>query len=385
LGWLITANSEKIDFELKINDDIFVPGENLNVSLKTPILDPNSNYTLFLYAPNDPDNYYHENMQQYPNDDFIYSIPPNLEGNWTLYYCWNNDTDAGVESQTFIVSGTGIIAPGGGGGDGGGGTTVVEGLDPLLVLIVAIIIIAAVVAGLASYQVVKIRKIKQEQFYEKLRNKFSDILSLNYLMVTDKKAGLNLYEQFFAGKAIDATLISGFLEAIRNFGIELTGTYRQSQTVKLEFQESKILMSEFKDFRIIIVMSDVPSEDFVDSIGDLSIDIENTYGDSIRKFRGGDISQFLGIRDLIEKNLNISFIYPLKIAETEGLELTSMETAMVNKAQSIMRQNNLDHFFATFLMPDQQYDPKKTETIFNLISKKVFVPVKLNFSKNSKS
>ena len=371
--WIIIANSPNIGIILNgIEADYDAGGEFL-CGVNNPL---QGNYTFFLFYSTFER---YSNITSYSgpgNVEFNYLIPtsgPN--GEWEAIVYWNNDTDASVQSQTFTVSGATMIISGDNGGGGGGGTTV-TGLDPLLVYTIVLITIIGAVGGLTSYQAAKRIKKKRDLELQKLHSKFIDILSLNYLLVVDKKTGLNVYEQFFAGKAIDASLISGFLEAIRNFGIELTGTYSQSQTVKLEYQESKILMSEFKDFRLIFVMTEVPSEDFINSITKLSYDINQSFGELIQNFKG-DTTPFRAISQFVEKNFNVSFIAPLTIRDVGDIKLKDAEIAMINKAKSIMKQNNLNFFFTSFLLPEQTYDPKKTRIVFNLIEKKVFVPTKL--------
>ncbi|MFX0069483.1 MAG: hypothetical protein ACFFAO_00115 [Candidatus Hermodarchaeota archaeon] len=378
IPWEITAQSPDIPVSTSTINSGYSAGEEISFEVLSP---KDGNYTFVLYQTGGVEK--NRNVTVYTGSGSIiysYILPLSAtNGDWEIYIYWNNETDAGVEFQSFTVSGGSSppIVSGGGGGGGDGSTTVVTGLDPFLVLIISILIVAGVVGGLTSYQMVKRVKKKRDLFYKKLYNKFVDILSLNYLMITNKVSGLNVYEQFFAGKVIDPALISGFLEAIRNFGIELTGTYTQSQTVKLEYQDSKILMNEFKAFRIILVMTQNPSEDFISSIVNLSYEIEQRHGEAIRNFMGGNTEIFRDINQIIEKHLNTSFIYPLKVEELPGTKLNSTETSMVNKAKVIMKQNNLGYFFTTFLMPDQKYDPKKTKAIFSLIDKKIFVPTKL--------
>ena len=57
-----------------------------------------------------------------------------------------------------------------------------------------------------------------------------------------------------------------------------------------------------------------------------------------------------------------------------------MEKSMVNKAKEIMKQNNLDYVFVSFLMYEQKYNPKNIQTIYNLIDKKIFQPNSLNLN-----
>ena len=43
-----------------------------------------------------------------------------------------------------------------------------------------------------------------------------------------------------------------------------------------------------------------------------------------------------------------------------------------------MKQNNLEYFFTTYLMPDEKFEPKKIKTIFSLIDKGIFQPTDLD-------
>ncbi|MFX1393648.1 MAG: hypothetical protein ACFFAH_08740, partial [Promethearchaeota archaeon] len=207
-------------------------------------------------------------------------------------------------------------------------------------------------------------------------NQFKDLMNLNYIMITEKKSGLNIFEQYIAGQEIDATLISGFLNAIRAFGIELTKSNDQSQTISLEYKDSKVLMSEFKNFRIIVIMKERPSEQMINSITDLSYSIEKKYSEILGQFKG-NIVQFAGISDLIEEHLHTSFISPLKVVEQIDVKLSIGERAIINKAKELMKEYNLNYFHSTYLISEQKFKPSDVENILNLINKKIFQPTSL--------
>ena len=375
--WEITAESKTIPIDFIDPDPVITAGEESISGVSDPL---NGTYTYVLYA-----GIYekYRNTTSYNGDgsvvlSFSYIIPPSgPNGDWTAVLYWNNETDAGVITSSFTVTGgTTIISGGGGGGGGGGGSTTVTGLDPLLVFTVSILIIVAIAGSLTSYQLVKRLKKKRDLQMQKLRNKVLDSLNLNYIMISENASGLNVFEQFFGGKEIDPSLISGFLSAIRSFGIELTGTFQQSQTIKLEFQNSKILMNEFRHFRLILLMGENPSDDFIESLDNLAQDVEKTYGDLIRDF-DGSLTKFTGIGKLIERHLNVSFLFPLKIISSKATKLTPAEKLVFNKAKQIIKQNNLDYIFTSFLMDDQTYEPKKIKAIFGLIEKGIFQPIRL--------
>ncbi|MFX1445752.1 MAG: hypothetical protein ACFFHV_20240 [Promethearchaeota archaeon] len=382
--WEISAKSPKTPIILDIKAKEFKIGQDLIFFAESPIKEGNFTFILVNSLGTE------EDIRIIPATEeeivYSYTIPSNSHtGNWTAYIYWNDFTDAGVQSQNFTILDAPVIDSGGGngGGGGGGGTKEISVMEPLSGIFITLAIVASSAGSLTTYQIVKRAKKKRERHMDTLYNKFKDNLSLNYLMISDNKSGLNVYEQFFAGKSLDPSLLSGFLEAIRNFGIELTGEYQKSETVKLEYQNSKILMNESKDFRLILIMSDNPSEAFINSITNLAKEIEKFYGPSLKNFRGGDITMFSGIRRLIEKHLNVTFIYPLRIVERKELKLTRAEKLMIQRAKVIMKQTNLKHFYTTFLMPDQEYDPEKTKTIFNLIDKGIFQPINLSAEKDN--
>ncbi|MFX0020525.1 MAG: hypothetical protein ACFFAF_17510 [Candidatus Hermodarchaeota archaeon] len=362
-NWEITTKSPKIDFTLDLSRGTkFELGTALTFSVIAPIRE--GNFTFIIY--NELGAELNKTIIPVVSDETVYSLnilSTASLGNWTAHIYWNSDNDAGVKSQEFTIipSSSPTSSP------------------PDLNLI--LIIIVAAIGGttiFTVYQTVKRKKRKSELKIKKISNKFKDILSLNYLMISDINSGVNVYEQFYMGKSIDPSLISGFLDAIKNFGIELTGSYRKTETMSLDYEDSIILMNESDDFRLIIITSDKPSEEFTNSITNLANDIEEKYGDLLREFKGGMVTQFTGISKLIEKHLNVSFASPLKIAFSKKVKLNAMEKSVIEKANEIMKQTNLNYFYTTFLMPNQQFDLETTKVIFNLIEKKIFQPINLN-------
>ncbi|MFX1326498.1 MAG: hypothetical protein ACFE8N_16220, partial [Promethearchaeota archaeon] len=366
--WQITTNSPKVDFIIDNSRGIeFERGKELIFSVIAPIIEGNFTFLLCNQYGAEMD------MKKIPvtSSDIIYTynIPYNASlGNWTAYIYWNSYRDAGVKTQSFIIIPFSPSPP---------SSPQPSGIDFTLVLTIGGILAVGVSASVSVYQLTKRKKKRDELILKRLSNKFKDILSLNCLMVSDNKSGVNIYEQTFMGKLLDPSLISGFLDAIRNFGIELTGSYRKSETISLDYEDSIILMNESKNFRLIIVMSEKPSEEFTNSITNLAENIREKYGNLIQEFRGGRIIQFAGIKDLVETHLNVSFASPLKIIFTKKNELNALEKSVIKKATEIMYQTNLTYFYSSFLMPDQKFDPEVTKGIFDLINKKVFQPIDL--------
>jgi len=352
-SWLITASSTEISFGLTVARTEFLAGQELKFFISEPLF---GNYTFNL---NDP---YHDiiftSNKTLPSvsNSFTYIIPTSaIDGNYKAYVYWFNGTDAGVTTQIFVI-------------------TLPLAIDWFLVVSVIIIVGLTSAVSASSYVLIKKSRKKSAARKETIYNKCMDILNLNYLLIIEKKSSLNIYDQVFTDKKLNTTLISGFLEAIRSFGLDITGSEEQSQTIKLEYKNSKIIMSDFKNFRIIFIMKDLPSNQFFDSIEALSYEIEEKYGTHLKEFKG-NLQPFKNMEDLIKKHFGTSFLYPLKVVGTGKTKISATEKAMIGRAMVSMKKNKSKYCYTTQLMQEKGFNSKDIETIFSLIDKKVFQPI----------
>ena len=151
------------------------------------------------------------------------------------------------------------------------------------------------------YKKIKINLLNRSQ---KVLNYYKDTLNLQSIIISDKNSGLSMYDLSFTQNDLDNTLLSGFLEAIRQFGIELLNPGEESPIIKIEFQNSKLILMEYETFRIIFMMKEVPSQEFLKSIRKLSSKIEESYEKVFMEFKGA-VGEFSGLKDLINTYLNI--------------------------------------------------------------------------------
>jgi len=351
-SWLITASSTEVSFGLTVDRTEFYTGQELKFFLADPVLD--GNYTFVLTDTFEDQINSTTKVIPPGSNSFTYTIPSNaLDGSYKAYVYWFNGTDAGTVTQVFTV-----ILP-----------VVID-----WTFIIGIIVITGLGAAVFVSSIVLIKKNKRKKLAakEKTINKFMDILNLNYVIVIEKKSSLNVYDQAFTGKKFNSTLVSGFLEAIRTFGLDISGAER-SQTVKLEYQNSKILMSDYKHFRLIFIMKDLPSSQFYGVIDDLSLEIEEKYGMYLKEFKG-NLQPFEGIEKLLRKHLGTAFLYPLKLNGIGYMKLTPTEKTLINKAIVIMEQTRLKYFYVTQLIGEKSFDSKEIEALHSLIIKRVFNP-----------
>jgi hypothetical protein len=361
--WLITANSSNISFELYFPVTSWKIGQELEFSLQQPVIP--GTYTFKLYnSLGEKYNF----TKEIPAEDnsFSYEIPSNtIEGDYTAFVLFNNGTDAGIASQEFEI----IAAPSGSGPE-----------FPIFFIVLIIIISVAVALGISSYVVYKRYKTSYRRKMKNILNEILDVMNLEYVIVLDVKSGIDIFSLSFGEKEVDATLISGFLHALRNFGTEVIEGIKDSRTVKVEYKKSIILMTEFVNLRLIMIMSENPSKNFIYSIESLAYDIYKNYGKQLDHFHG-NLKEFRGIKELVEKNLNLSIKYPLTIVQSENVKLTFSEKAMVERAETFMENHDFNYFYVIYLMPENIFTPKDAKTILSLINKKVFRPLENTIEK----
>ena len=351
--WLISVNSPNVGFVLNTPKTEFEPLQDLKFSVLAPVIQGNITYILIDALGFEE----HRETKQVFSQEIMFSY--NLSGNpnpgiYKAYLFWYNMTDAGVKTQEFRVN-------------------IPFRIPPELILFIISASVIALISSISGYILIKRNKRIKNEHKRTIFNKYMDILNLNYLILADKNSGLTIYEQPIAGKNLDGTLISGFLQAIRAFGIELTDAAEHSQSIKLDYQNSKILMSDFKNSRLILLMDENPSQDFLDSIRNLLNDIEQKYGILLKDF-DGNVTPFNEIKDLLEKHLYSSLIYPLKL-EPQNIKIKPEEKAMINRALEVMKEKETNHFFVSLLLAKKKgFQVKDAETILNLIHKKIFQP-----------
>lgn len=352
--WLISANSSKISFTLNVDRTEFLAGQELKFLLSDPVL---SGYYTFIL--NDPlhDNIYTSNKTiPSESNSFTYYIPPSaLIGDYKAYVYWFNGTDIGVTTQIFLI-------------------TLPFAIDWSLVVSVSIVIGLTSAVSASSYVLIKKSRKKSAARKEAIYNRCMDLLNLNYLLIIEKHSSLNVYDQIFTNQKLNTTLISGFLEAIRAFGLDITGSAEQSQTIKLEYKNSKIIMSDFKNFRIILIMKDLPSNQFFDSIKALSYEIEENYGTYLKEFKG-NLQPFKNMKDLIRRHFGTSLLYPLKVVGTGKTKISATEKAMIDRAMVSMKKNKSKYCYTTQLMQEKGFNLKDIEIILSLIDKKILHPI----------
>ncbi|MFW9949547.1 MAG: hypothetical protein ACFFKA_05425 [Candidatus Thorarchaeota archaeon] len=362
-NWEIIAYSPSMPINLNIQRTKFELGQELRFSLLSPVL--SGQYTFVLYDSAATKIYNESRNIPQESSIFSYQLTINgLDGVYTAYVFWYNGVNAGFQSQEFIISfpsNPGIESP------------------FLLFLLLFLFIGAGIGVGLfIGYK--KLKSIRRAKL-ELILDKCSDVAKINYVIVLESRSGIDLFSQSFGGKMLDPTLLSGFLQAIRNFGTEMSEEAKESRTLKLEYKDSIILMTEFVNLKLIITLKENPSPNFKFLMEDLAYDIYRQYGREIEKF-SGNLKPFRGIKSLTEKHLNVSFLYPMVVTTNPKVRLSNAEEEIVNRAITFMKENRFEYFYSLYLMPENVCTPKDYQTILSLISKGIFKSIEIENDKS---
>ena len=355
--WEIRANSPQVEFNITAPKTKLNIGQEIEFSVSNELV---GNYTFVLLNPNGFEKY--RITQQIPIDSnlFTYQIPSNFpEGIYYAYVLWNNETDAGMGAQSFSISKK---------------TTTNPGQDFSFLYLLGFVVAGAVIIGGSSYVTIKKLESRRKDKLQRILEQCNDIMNIRHIIVLDIKTGIDLYSKSFEKKELEPTLISGFLHAIHNFGVEVIAGAKNSKTVKVEYKDSIIIMNEFINLRLIVIMKQHPSQNFFYAIESLAYHIYKYYGNLIDKFKG-NLKPFRNMGKLVESDLNISLLYPLTISIKKDMKLTQEEREMVKKAKKFMKEHNFPYFYFLHLIPENACKPSDYQVTLQLIKKGIFVPL----------
>jgi hypothetical protein len=358
--WEIIAFSLNVAFSINAPKTEYFLGQEIQFSLSLP---PPGTYT-FILLNSAGTTRKNQTITVPPGTPFTYNLTmSDLDGTYTAYvfYFSASETNVGVQTQTFEIS---IYEP-----------PPPPPPDFSLPLIIGLIALGAVVLGLVAVIGYKrIQKSKRTKL-EKFLSKCTDISIINDIIVIDTKSGIDIFSQSFGGRKLDTSLISGFLQAISNFGSTISEDARESRTLTIEYRDSIVMQTEFVNLKLIVTLKENPSSNFKFIMEDLAYDIYKHYGQEIDRFTG-ILRPFQNMNELIEKHLNVSFLYPLTIVDNPKVKLSMAEKQMVDRARNFMKESNFDHFYSLYLLPENVCTPRDYKAIFSLIEKGIFKPKK---------
>ena len=358
--WEISAENNPKNVTINLSNTVFQPAEDIEFEVEPPLI--GGKLGLVIQDAQGALVYIDEKSVLSSAEIFSYLIRSDAsDGIWKTYVYWFNSTDAGFNSITFEVNVPEFIPP----------------PDPFLIILL-ICLGGAITGGTyGTYSGYKIRKTKKRQKRQRLIQKFKDLTNLEYIIVTDKVSSLVLFSQSFKKRLLDVTLVSGFLNAIRSFGIELTGSSEHSQVIKLEYQDSKIIMTEYKQFRLIFIIKETPSNEFLDALRLITIEMDERFGRFLINF-DGDLGPFKYVERLFIQKLETGILYPLRISENPKVKLSSSEKDLIKNVKKYLLSSNSDKFMISSFIDKDNIDSVDVKLFSELVEKRIFQPITEN-------
>ena len=354
--WEIMALSPSTYCDMQYPDEEWESGQQVEFFISTPSISGNITFKLV-----DKNQYIcHSETKAVLSSSTRFSYtntPDTLSGMYEAVFIWQNGTDASYQTHSFYLNGfqTPPSIP--------------------YLQITVIIGIISVIMGSMIYTIIKI-KDDYSRKGKSARTMYEDLFHLKYIIVGQKTSGLNVYEHFITGDRGNSSLVSSYLSAINDLGIELFEINKEIPLIKIEFEDFFLFIINAQNSRTYFTMSKNPGEEFLRAMKTIVQDIESVYGSQIKGFNGWR-ENFEGIEDIIETYFPLSLLRPLKLTSVKDPNLSSNEIKIIKKARKIasLQEENLVN--ARYLLT-KNIKKEEIALITKLIQKGIFLPINNN-------
>ncbi|MFX1355582.1 MAG: hypothetical protein ACFFGP_16630, partial [Promethearchaeota archaeon] len=143
---------------------------------------------------------------------------------------------------------------------------------------------------------------------------------------------------------------------------------------KLEYQDSKIIMSEYKQFRLIFIMKETPSNEFLEALRLTTIETDEKFGRFLEGF-DGDLRPFKYVERLLMQRLKTSFLYQLKIVEMPNIKLNTLEKDLIMRVKKHLKSTTSTHFTVLDFIDKDAINPLEVKLFIDLMEKRIFIPI----------
>jgi len=159
---------------------------------------------------------------------------------------------------------------------------------------------------------------RQKMNYRYIWTKYRDILNIRHIIILSK-TGIDLFNMPVGDLPIDATLLSGFIQANIIFSSEgLTksdrmdfGSSLDTRFYEFQYKHFNILLREGNLSRVALVLDKKASKNLRDLLSNFTAIFEGLYHKHIMAFSvHGNTKVFVPVKELIEKTFEIYMIYP---------------------------------------------------------------------------
>lgn len=160
---------------------------------------------------------------------------------------------------------------------------------------------------------------RQEMNYRYIWKKYKDILNIRHIIILSNN-GVPIYNMAVGDFPIDATLLSGFIQANILFSSEklaISDKKRTSQDTydrkfyEFQYKDFNILLRNGKFCRICLILDNSASSNLRELLSHFVDIFEKIYRDKLKEFeKTGNLEFFKSVKKLVEKMFEVNLIYP---------------------------------------------------------------------------
>ncbi len=151
--------------------------------------------------------------------------------------------------------------------------------------------------------------------YKHIWRKYQDISSIRHVIIINK-AGLPAFNMAIGDLPIDATLISGFIQANVSFLIQqltmIDKIKSEKKLYELEYKNLYILLCNGNLCRVCLILDKKASKNLRELLSSFMDVFEENYREQLKEFEvKGDLDILKPVRELVSKIFEINMIFPL--------------------------------------------------------------------------
>ncbi|MEJ2277359.1 MAG: hypothetical protein P8Y70_06370 [Candidatus Lokiarchaeota archaeon] len=306
-------------------------------------------------------------------------IPPNIKGTYEIIISISVDSEYEIVTIPYYIVVS--IPP-----------------TPNTILWAASIVLL-VIAGVLSTIVVRafiykpIVNKKKRKFQEKIQP-FKDVRNIIGINAVHKNIGVTIYSKKYSFlKNQDETLFGGFIQAIMIFGEKVSQIDEEKllkkdkkskdiKTLELDFKFFYILISDYEDLRIILILQKKPSERLKTQTGEVARRAYLETSDQLKQFTGVIKNYREAIDPIANELLKLDYKEPFVITDDISFflnskktnKLSGMETRIINVLDVYMKEHDSIQLQDIFDLTTEKNIDIVIEAIQALINRRYLIP-----------
>ncbi|MBY9017295.1 MAG: hypothetical protein KGD66_00540 [Candidatus Lokiarchaeota archaeon] len=160
---------------------------------------------------------------------------------------------------------------------------------------------------------------RQEMERDSIWQKFLDVLNIKYVLIMDNESGLSLLNYPVSSAEIDASLLSGFIQANITFSesSEVSGNMPESiiehHFFEFQYKDFNILLKNGEFIRICFILDHKASLHMKSNVDQFLDIFEDTFNDNFIALRETGLFNDEGMNDYIIDSFNIDLVFPMTL------------------------------------------------------------------------